>query len=144
MITDIGVYVNVERIDKSFIESHFGNTEGALFKVDEGGPGADFRYLGDDPLTYRKAFELHAGRETEANAQLVEFIRQRYTLARAQLDAPGTRPQPLPMRPSADHDGPKPGPPSNDAPSDLRTGVNRANVVVMTAYAAHYRWLLAY
>lgn len=70
-----GLYVNVERIDKTFIAQHFGTDAGTLFKADEGGPGTDFHYLGADPALYRKGFELHAGRESEANAQLVEFIR---------------------------------------------------------------------
>lgn len=40
-----GVYVNVERIDKSFLHRHFKSDTGILFKVDEGGPGTD---LGQD------------------------------------------------------------------------------------------------
>lgn len=70
-----GVYVNVERIDRSFLERHFGPVRGPLFKVDEGGPGADLRYLGDDPALYRKAFELHSGKGPEAFRNLIEFIR---------------------------------------------------------------------
>ncbi|MHB9009688.1 MAG: CotH kinase family protein [Limisphaerales bacterium] len=70
-----GVYVNVERLDKSFLERHFGSSNGPFFKVDEGGPGADLRYLGPDPTLYRKAFELHAGPELEAYAALPEWIR---------------------------------------------------------------------
>ncbi len=70
-----GVYVNVERIDQSFLERHFGDSRGALFKVDEGGPGADLRWLGDDPALYRKTFELHAGKEKEAFPCLFEFMR---------------------------------------------------------------------
>jgi hypothetical protein len=73
--TNIGLYVNVERIDKSFLERNFGTDKGALFKVDQGGPGADLRYIGPDPALYKKAFELHAGGETEAFEQLTEFIR---------------------------------------------------------------------
>jgi hypothetical protein len=71
----IGVYVNVERIDKAFIERHFGTDQGSLFKVDEGGPGADFRYLGADPALYQKAFELHSGAKADAFAELLAFIR---------------------------------------------------------------------
>lgn len=70
-----GVYVNVERIDESFLERHFPPGHGVLFKVDEGGPGADLQYLGDDAESYRRAFELHSGEEATAFAQLVEFIR---------------------------------------------------------------------
>lgn len=70
-----GVYVNVERIDRSFLERRFPSADGPLFKVDEGGPGADFRYLGSDPTLYRKAFERKGGDPTRAFADLIEFIR---------------------------------------------------------------------
>ncbi len=70
-----GVYVNVERIDQSFLERHFNSPQGALFKVDEGGPGADLQFLGDNPALYRTAFELRSKDEREAFAALVEFVR---------------------------------------------------------------------
>jgi spore coat protein CotH len=38
-----GVYVNIERIDTVFVKSHFADGNGALYKVDEGGPGSDLR-----------------------------------------------------------------------------------------------------
>lgn len=70
-----GVYVNVERIDRSFLERHFTSDRGPLFKVDEGGQGADFQFVGGDPAGYRKAFELQAGDESEAYGALVDFLR---------------------------------------------------------------------
>lgn len=70
-----GVYVNVERIDRSFLARHFASDRGPLFKVDEGGPGADFQFIGGAPAAYRKAFELHAGDDATAYRDLVEFIR---------------------------------------------------------------------
>lgn len=70
-----GVYVNVERIDQAFLEHHFPSANGPLFKIDEGGPGADLRYLGADPALYRKTFELHSGDEAEAFTAVIEFIR---------------------------------------------------------------------
>ena len=73
--TNVGIYVNVERIDKSFLQRHFKADKGPLFKVDEGGPGADLRYVGDDPSVYEKTFELHSGKEKEAFPRLQEFIR---------------------------------------------------------------------
>jgi hypothetical protein len=71
----IGVYVNVERIDKAFLKRHFGTAEGVLFKADEGGPGSDLRFVGDDPALYERSFELHAGDEAEAYPKLLDFIR---------------------------------------------------------------------
>ena len=73
---NVGVYVNVERIDRTFLETHLGDAMGELYKVHKGGPGADFRYLGDDPLLYTKAFEIKAGKSTAQLADLVRFFRE--------------------------------------------------------------------
>ncbi len=70
----LGVYVNVERIDRSFLERNFQSAKGPLFKVDHGGPGADLRYVGSDPALYHDAFELHSGDKTRDYAALVQFI----------------------------------------------------------------------
>lgn len=70
-----GVYVNVERIDRSFLARHFDSDRGPLFKVDEGGPGADLQFIGGDAAVYRKTFELQAGDDAEASAALVDFVR---------------------------------------------------------------------
>lgn len=70
-----GVYVNVERIDESFIENHLGDANGALFKVDEGGPGSNLQFLGDDPARYKQAFEPKTRSAKKEPGQLVEFIK---------------------------------------------------------------------
>lgn len=70
-----GVMVNVERLDESFLEQQFSDATGPLFKVHEGGPGADLRLVGTDPKLYEKAFELQTKGGAKAWAQLVEFIR---------------------------------------------------------------------
>jgi hypothetical protein len=61
------------------------------------------------------------------------FIRARYALARAQLDAPGSRPAPKPMPSTPEQEEPKPGPPSADAPGDLRA-------VRVTAARVELQW----
>lgn len=70
-----GVYVNVERIDESFIENHLPDPNGALFKVDEGGPGCNLQLLGDDPAPYLKTFEPKTKTAKKEAARLVEFIK---------------------------------------------------------------------
>ncbi|HJN09494.1 MAG TPA: CotH kinase family protein [Pirellulaceae bacterium] len=70
-----GVYVNVERIDESFIEHHLPDPRGLLFKVDLGGPGANLHFLGDDPSAYKRAFEAKNEVAKKERARLVEFIR---------------------------------------------------------------------
>jgi spore coat protein CotH len=72
-----GVYVNVERIDESFIERHLPDPNGLLFKVDEGGPGANLQFLGDDRSAYARAFEpeTKSAKKGQGQRRLVEFIR---------------------------------------------------------------------
>jgi len=71
-----GVYVNVERIDQSFIERQLPDPKGLLFKVDEGGPGANLQFLGDDPSAYERAFEADTkSAKQNGRHRLVEFIR---------------------------------------------------------------------
>ena len=70
-----GVYVNVERIDESFIEQHLPDAQGMLFKVDEGGPGANLQFVGDDPATYERAFQPETKSAKKGKQQLVEFLK---------------------------------------------------------------------
>ena len=70
-----GVYVNVERIDESFIKHHLGGGSGPLFKVDEGGPGCNLQFLGNDPSAYKRTFEPKSDAAKNEWARLVEFIR---------------------------------------------------------------------
>ncbi len=48
-----GVYVNVERIDNVFVQKHFADGNGALYKVDEGGAGADWTPFSHAPEVAR-------------------------------------------------------------------------------------------
>jgi spore coat protein H len=70
-----GVYVNVERIDESFVANHLPDANGALFKIDEGGPGCNLQFLGDDPALYRKTFAAKTKSAKKEPARLVEFIK---------------------------------------------------------------------
>jgi CotH kinase protein len=70
-----GVYVNVERIDESFLENHLPDAQGSLYKVDEGGPGCDLQFLGDEPALYLKTFAAKTRSAKKDPARLVEFIK---------------------------------------------------------------------
>lgn len=70
-----GIYVNVERIDESFLASHRPDPKGSLFKVDKGGPGCDLQFLGDDPTLYLKTFDAKTRSAKKEPARLVEFIK---------------------------------------------------------------------
>jgi spore coat protein CotH len=70
-----GVYVNVERIDESFIANHLPDASGSLFKVNEGGPGCNLELLGNDPTLYLKTFDPRNKSAKKEPARLVEFIK---------------------------------------------------------------------
>ena len=72
----LGVSVNQERIDKSFLERYFRDSSGLLYKCHEGGPGADFTML-DTPRQYAHAFipKTHqTGNDFELLAEFISFI----------------------------------------------------------------------
>ena len=69
-----GVYVNVERIDESYVQRNFPGSKGLFFKVDEGGPGANLQFLGRDPSAYSRAFEPQTKSAKKDQRRLVEFI----------------------------------------------------------------------
>jgi hypothetical protein len=89
--------------------------------------------LEDDPYPPKRVTVPSDSGYEDILASMETFIRKRYALARAQLDDPGNRPQPQPMHPTPDQAGPKPGPPSTDAPSDLRA-------VKVTSSSVELRW----
>jgi hypothetical protein len=70
-----GVYVNVERIDETFLQSRFGDPDAALFKADIGGPGGNLQFIGDDPAAYARAFEPKTKAAKLQGDRLVEFIK---------------------------------------------------------------------
>lgn len=69
-----GLYVNVERIDETFIRRQLPDPNGLLFKVDEGGPGSNLQFLGPDPSAYERAFEAETKSTRKGRLQLVDFI----------------------------------------------------------------------
>ncbi len=70
-----GVFVNVERIDDTFLSSRFQNADGPLYKVDLGGPGCDLRFIGNEPTAYQQAFEAKNDAATNRREELVDLIR---------------------------------------------------------------------
>ena len=71
----IGVYGNVERIDESFVETHFAGKQGPLYKVHMPGPGAMLNYAGEDVREYKKAFEPKTKAGDKKYDDLIELFR---------------------------------------------------------------------
>lgn len=47
-----GTYLAVEQIGDAYLERHFGNAHGALYKAEMTGNGSDLKWLGDDTSLY--------------------------------------------------------------------------------------------
>ncbi len=69
-----GVYVNVERIDESFLQRCFGSASGALYKVHRPGPGANLAYAGPKLDDYKSCFSAKTAEAEESYADLVGLI----------------------------------------------------------------------
>ena len=83
-----GVYVNSQQYGKDFLRDFFGTTDGARWKV----PGSPFgrgglEYNGDDPKTYRSAFEIKSKDTPKAWAALIALTKVLNTTPAAQLEA---------------------------------------------------------
>lgn len=68
-----GVYVNVERVDESFIQARFGKPLGPLYKG-EGGPGGNLASIGNVAASYKRGFEPKTDEADESYDDLVSFI----------------------------------------------------------------------
>lgn len=70
-----GVYVNVERIDRTFLERNFPNVSGGLWKNDLGGQGGNLAFIGNETKKYEQTFEAK-NKEAKDRGELVGFIRK--------------------------------------------------------------------
>ncbi len=89
-----GIFVNVERIDETFIANQLGDSRGSLFKVDEGGPGANLQFLGQELAPYRRTFEAKSETAPDQRKELMQFIQW--------LNSPNTKSSELTSRLHAD------------------------------------------
>jgi len=78
----VGLYLAVEQIDKTFVQSRFGKDEdGNLYKAEtssdiraDSGFGSDLTWLGDDPNVYHACYQLKTNETAYDNSQLIEVI----------------------------------------------------------------------
>jgi spore coat protein CotH len=68
-----GLYLLVEFVNGDFIEKHFSNAEGDLYKPD--GIGSDLQWLGDDFASYSEV-ELKTNEDTSDNGAFMNFVYQ--------------------------------------------------------------------
>jgi hypothetical protein len=79
-----GVYLNAEQFSKEFINEHFGTTKGARWKVPGSPMGrGGMEYLGDDPMPYRRIYEMKSKDDPKAWTDLIALFR---TLNQTPLD----------------------------------------------------------
>jgi hypothetical protein len=71
-----GIYINVEQFDADLTKRAFGSSEGARWKV-PGSPGAGggLGYLGDNPESYKWAYEIKSKDEPKAWLDLIKLCK---------------------------------------------------------------------
>lgn len=81
-----GIYSNAQQFNKEWVQENFKTTQGTRWKIPQGGGGGigGFRYVGDDPASYRGTFEIKSKDDPAAWAKLI-------TLARTLQDTPADR-----------------------------------------------------
>jgi len=67
----VGLYKLVEQIDKTFLDTHFGNNGGNLFKGD---PLGALNWLDNNPASYYPYYELHTNETANDWSDLVNLI----------------------------------------------------------------------
>jgi len=68
-----GFYLMVEVIDSEFLENHFANSNGDLYKPD--GTGSDLQWINDDITSYSD-INLQNNEETTDNGAFINFVEQ--------------------------------------------------------------------
>lgn len=66
-----GLYLMVEAVDGEFVEKHFANSNGDLYKPD--GTGSDLLWLGDDIQSYTD-INLQTNEDTTGNGAFINFV----------------------------------------------------------------------
>lgn len=67
----VGLYKLVEQIDKTFLNTHFGNNGGNLFKGD---PHGELNWIDNNPASYYPYYELHTNTVVNNWSDLVNLI----------------------------------------------------------------------
>jgi spore coat protein CotH len=67
----VGLYKIIEQIDKTFLQTHFGNKSGNLFKGD---PQGTLLWFDNNPSTYYPWYELHTNTTVNDWSDLVNLI----------------------------------------------------------------------
>jgi hypothetical protein len=71
-----GVYINAQQYNKDFLRDFFKTEEGARWKV-PGNPGgrAGMEYWGDDPASYKQAYDIRSKDDPKAWASLIHMFK---------------------------------------------------------------------
>ena len=72
-----GIYANAQQFNKEFVQDNYKTTKGTRWKIPQGGGNGigGFRYLGDDPASYRNTFQIKSKDEPAAWTALIALAR---------------------------------------------------------------------
>ncbi|MFM8880379.1 MAG: CotH kinase family protein, partial [Verrucomicrobiota bacterium] len=82
-----GIYANAQQFDKHFTQEFFGSTQGRRWKV-SGSPNGrgTLAYIGDDPASYKKIYDLKGKDDEKAWKDLIQLTRVLNQTPAAQLE----------------------------------------------------------
>lgn len=83
-----GIYVNQEQFNSDFLRDHLHTTKGARWKT-PGSPrgGAGLSYLGDDPASYKRSYEIKSKDDPKSWAALINVCKVLNTTPPDKLEA---------------------------------------------------------
>jgi hypothetical protein len=72
-----GIYANAQQFNKEFLQDNYKTTKGTRWKIPQGGGNGigGFRYMGDDPASYRNVFQIKSKDEPAAWTALIALAR---------------------------------------------------------------------
>jgi hypothetical protein len=68
----LGLYVQVEQVDKTFLKRHFADNDFNLYKTDDN--GATMEYRGEDKESYRAEYELQTNEKTDDWSRMISML----------------------------------------------------------------------
>jgi hypothetical protein len=83
-----GIYTNAQQFNKEFVHDNFRTTKGTRWKIPQGGGGGigGFRYMGDDPASYRNVFQIKSKDEPASWKALIALAKTLHETPADQLE----------------------------------------------------------
>lgn len=83
---DWGIYANAQQFNKDFLKENFRDSDGARWKVPGPNPQAGMTYIGDDPASYNRTYEIKTKDDPAEWAALIHLTKTLNETPTAELE----------------------------------------------------------